>query len=132
VLDLLRRLQVALGGLAGGVADHPGGAAGEGDRVVAEELEAAQRQQRDQVADVEGVGRGVEAAVKRNRALLEAGAERNGVGAVGEEAAPAQLIEDIHAGPGSKRRAGRRVQVRIPRRAPPRESICGAPGPRST
>jgi hypothetical protein len=49
LVQLLPGEEVALGGLARGVADHAGGAPGQGDRVVAVQLEAAQRQLADQV-----------------------------------------------------------------------------------
>ena len=49
--------------LAARVADHAGAAARQRDRCVAEALQARQRDQRDGVADVQAVGRGVEAVV---------------------------------------------------------------------
>ena len=53
--------QVALLGCDRRVADHARGAAGQGDRMVAGRLEAAQDEQPDEVADVEAVGGRVEA-----------------------------------------------------------------------
>ena len=55
-------------GLAAGIADGTGRAAGHGDGMMAEQLKPAQRQQRHEIADVQAVGRRVEAAVKRDRA----------------------------------------------------------------
>ena len=48
--------QVALLGAAPGVADHPGGPAGQGDRAVAGILEPPQHEQPDQVAVVQAGG----------------------------------------------------------------------------
>jgi hypothetical protein len=60
--------QLAFCGLAAGIADGTGRAAGHGDGMMAEQLKPAQREQRHQVADVQAVRRRVEAAVKRDRA----------------------------------------------------------------
>ena len=49
---------------AAGIADETGGAAGEGDRPVSEQLKAAQPQKRHQVAHVQAVRRGIESTVQ--------------------------------------------------------------------
>ena len=53
--------------LPDGIADHARRAAGEGNRMVALLLKAAEREQRHEVADVERIGGGIEAAVERDR-----------------------------------------------------------------
>ncbi|MEC5207463.1 hypothetical protein QF022_002419 [Vogesella perlucida] len=60
----VRGVQLALGSLEAGVADHAGGAAHQGDRLVAGLLEALQHQYRYQMAQVQAVGGGVEAAIQ--------------------------------------------------------------------
>ena len=77
----------------------PGGAAGERDRVVAGELEAAQHDLADQVADVEPVGRRVEADVDADRAVGEALGQRVAVGGVVDEAAGVEVGEQVHTVP---------------------------------
>ena len=54
-------------GLAAGIAHHAGRPAGNGDRMMAEQLKPSQRQQRHEIADVQAVGGRVEPAVKRDR-----------------------------------------------------------------
>ena len=98
--DLFGRLQIAFSGLTGRVADHAGGAAGEGDGVVAGELKAAEGKERHQVTDVQRIGGRVEAAIKRDRSRGQALRERVGVGAVGVQAAPLEFIEERHCGSG--------------------------------
>ena len=60
------------------------------------ELEAAEREQRDEIADVQRIGRGIKAAVERDGAFGQAFRQGFPVGAVGEEAAPFQLFDDVH------------------------------------
>ena len=57
-----------------GIADHPGGAAGQRDRPVAGVLEAAEHDQPDQVAVVQARRRRVAAVVEGDRALGQPGA----------------------------------------------------------
>ena len=45
--------QLALGGLAAGIADGAGRAAGDGNRMMAEQLKPPQREQRHEIADVQ-------------------------------------------------------------------------------
>jgi hypothetical protein len=61
--EFLHGEQVPLLAAAAGVADHAGGAADEGHRLVAGGRHAAEQHQRHEVPDVEAVGRGVEACV---------------------------------------------------------------------
>ena len=99
--------QVALLGAAAGIADHAGGAAGQGDRAVAGVLEAAQQQERLEVADVEAVGRRVEAAVERDRPLAPAGAASAARSVrVVDQAAGVEVVEQRQA-----TRHGRRTRV---------------------
>jgi len=63
---------LALGALAAGVSDQAGRPAGDGDWVVTEQLKASQAEKRDEVADVQAVGRRVEAAVEHDGAGGEA------------------------------------------------------------
>ena len=45
--------QLALGGLAAGIANGTGRAAGDGNRMMAEQLKPSQREQRHEIADVQ-------------------------------------------------------------------------------
>ena len=74
--ELLVREQIAFLALAAGIADHAGRAADDGDRRVAGLLEAPQHQQRQQMADVQAVGRGIEAGVDACAAFRSSHAER--------------------------------------------------------
>jgi hypothetical protein len=96
VLELFARKEIALGGFAGGIADHAGGATGERERMMAGKLKTAQRELAHEVTDVERIAGGVEAAIQRDGALSEALGERFFVGAVGDEAAPLEVFEEIH------------------------------------
>ena len=103
--------QVALLGAAAGVADHPGGAAGQGEGAVPGVLEAAQHDQADQVAVVEARRRRVDAVVERDRSLREPGRQRGPVGGVVHQAALVEVVEEVEhrrhrprqPGPGSSR-----------------------------
>src|ERR1039457_5998052 len=66
VLQNLWREELPFLRLAARIADGAGGAAGHGDGRVSGELKPAQRQQRDEAADVQAVAGRVEAAVKRD------------------------------------------------------------------
>ena len=63
--------QVALGALHGRVADHAGGAAHQGERLVAAGLEVLQDHDAHQVADMQAVARGVDAHIGRHRTLFQ-------------------------------------------------------------
>ena len=54
-----------------GVADHAGGAADEGDGLMAAALEVLEYHHANEVADMEGVGGGVDAQVSRGHPFLE-------------------------------------------------------------
>ena len=70
-------------------------AAGDGNRVMTEQLKPAQREQRHEIADVQRIRRRVEAAVKRD-GCGEFLFQFHRVRAVGHEAAPLQFINDAH------------------------------------
>ena len=72
-VHLLDREHVALGALAGRVADKAGRAAHEGDHLVSGELEAAEHHDGDEVPGLERSGGGVEAAIDRLRRLQHLG-----------------------------------------------------------
>ena len=67
-----------------------------GDGMMAEQLKPAQREQRHEIADVQAVGGGVEAAVKR-RGRGEALGQFRRVRAIGDEAAPVEFVQNVHA-----------------------------------
>ncbi|MFM1944722.1 MAG: hypothetical protein RI897_3704 [Verrucomicrobiota bacterium] len=99
-------------GFAAGVTDEAGGAAGDGDGVVAGDLEAAEGEEGDEVTDVEAIGGGVEAAVEGEgfigvdgvgglggiRGSGACGGRMDFEGAIGDESAPLQFLVDIHRG----------------------------------
>ena len=105
--DLLGSLEIAFTRFAGRVADHTRRSTGEGDRVVAEHLKTAKREEWDEVADVKRIGGRIEAAIKRDGAFRQTLGESGFIGAVGEQATPLQVFEDCH---GS--RVGRFVSKR--------------------
>ena len=93
-LNLLERQQRALGGLEAWIADQTGAAADHRDRRVTEPLQARQRQNRQQVADV-----------KARRGRVEAGIHGDGfarqdvakpLGRVVHEPAPLKLAIQVH------------------------------------
>ena len=67
-----------------------------GDGVMAQQLEPAQRQQRHEVADVQAVGGGVKAAVERDGAWADAFRQLLRVGAIGQQAAPLEFVQNVH------------------------------------
>jgi hypothetical protein len=89
--------QIPLLGSTTRIADHSRGPAGERNRDVAEQLEAAQQQQRHQVAHVQAVGRRVEAGVDRDRSLPQAGPQELEVGVVLYETARREVVDDLVA-----------------------------------
>jgi hypothetical protein len=91
--DLLVREQAALGVLAAGVTDAPGGAAHEHDGPVPVPREDAQQHDRDQVAHGQRVGGGVEPVVERHR-LPQVLAEGGLVGGLEVERPGLELVED--------------------------------------
>ena len=77
------------------LADHASGAAGEGDRVMAQQLKSPQREQRHEIAHVQAVGGGIETAVERG-GHSEALGQLRGVRAIGHEAAPVEFVQNAH------------------------------------
>src|SRR5581483_10462396 len=88
--------QLAFGGLAAGIADGTGGAAGNGDGIMAEQLESPEREERNEVADVQAVGGGIESAVDRGRGGNETFDEFLAVGAIRQQSAPFDFRVDVH------------------------------------
>ena len=91
----LEREQVALLALAAGVADHAGGAADQGDGAMPGLLEPPQDHQRHQVADVQAVGRGIEAGVDRPRLLHQQPRQVRIVGRLVDQPAPGEFGDDV-------------------------------------
>lgn len=111
VFELFPGQQVALGRLAGGIADHPGGAAGQRQRLVAGELEAAQHQLAHQMPDVQAVRGRIEAAVERDRPLGEPLAQAVEIRAVGDQVAVFEVGDQVH-GAGDEAPGERRANPR--------------------
>src|SRR5581483_5016878 len=88
--------QLAFGGLAAGIADGTGGAAGNGDGIMAEQLESPEREERNEDADVQAVGGGIESAVDRGRGGNETFDEFLAVGAIRQQSAPFDFRVDVH------------------------------------
>ena len=97
VLERLTVEQVALLAAPAGIADHAGRTAGQRERAVAAELEAAQPELAHQVADVQRVGGRVEPDVDADRAVGQARTEERLVGRVVDQAAGVQVGEQVHA-----------------------------------
>ena len=90
--------QVALLAAPARVADHAGGAAGQRERAVAGELEAAHEQLADEVTDVQRVGRRIEPDVQADVALGQPRRECVAIGGVVDEPAGVEFGEQIHSG----------------------------------
>ena len=88
--------QVALLGATARVADHPGRSTGQRDRPVAGVLEAAQRDQPDQVADVQAVGRRIAPVVDRDRTVGDLGPQELAIGRVVDEVARLEIGDQVH------------------------------------
>ena len=65
------REQLALARFAARVADHAGRATGKRNGMMAEQLKASQPKQRDEIADVQAVGGGIEAGVESERCFFK-------------------------------------------------------------
>ena len=108
--------------------------------MVAEELETAQGEQRDEIADVEGVGGRIKAAIERGRALGQALGQRVKIGAVGVEAAPVEFVEDrdllkVNLTGRESGRARVFLSMRTRKKERPRQfrkTVCGGGGRAST
>lgn len=96
--DDVAGVERALGVAAARVADEAGGAADEADRVVPGQLEATQREQRHEVADVQGRRGGVETGIDRDRCLGHGRAQRVEVGGLGDQASPREVVKDVGHG----------------------------------
>ena len=82
---------------AAGIADEPVAPPATAIGMMAEQLKAPQRQQRHEIADMQTVGRGIEAAVKRDRAdCRDVLANCLFVGAIGDQPAPFQFVVNVH------------------------------------
>jgi len=88
--------KLALGVLAAGVADGTGRAAGHGDGMMPEQLEPAQNQEWHQVPDMQTIRRRVESSVDRDRSGFQALVQLRRVSAIVYQAAPLQLVVDVH------------------------------------
>jgi len=91
----LGRQQVAFLAFSAGVADHAGGAAHQGDGSMARPLKATQHHQRHQMADVQAVGRRVEANVDRPRPLHQKFRQIGVVGRLVDQPPPGKLGDDV-------------------------------------
>ena len=91
--DDFGRVELALGSLETGVANHAGGTAHQRDRLVASLLEAFQDQHRHQMAQMQRIRRGVEAAIQRDRSLREHFIERVCIGGLGNQATRMQILQ---------------------------------------
>src|SRR6185503_6921524 len=94
------------------VPDHPRRSAGEGNGVMSRQLKATQDEEGDQVADVETVGGGVEARVKRG-GKGKTPRQALAIGDVGDEATPGEVGEETLGGFG---RSAHREASTIPSR----------------
>ena len=88
--------QVPLVAAPGGITHHPGRTAGEWERLVTRQLEAAQEQLADEVTHVERVGGGIEPHVERHRSLREAGRQRGPISGVVDESTRGEVVEKVH------------------------------------
>ena len=88
--------ELALNGFSAGIAHHARGATGQRDRMVSHQLKSAQRKERHQIADVETVGRGIEAAIESHSATCQPLRQFLEIGAVGQEPAPLQFVNNAH------------------------------------
>ena len=107
--DDLRRVQDPLLRLAGRVADEPGRPADDREHAVPRLLEATQRDELDEVAEVERRRGGVEAAVEGHRPGRHGGPERAEVGGIRDHPPPGEVIEQV----GSAGRVHGRMSIRL-------------------
>ena len=95
--DLLFRVQRALAGLAARITDEAGAAAHEDDGPVAGQLHAAQGQQRQETADVQAVGGGIEAHVGRTAPGGQVRVELVGGGDIRDQLAALEIAQQLRA-----------------------------------
>ncbi len=110
-LHRLGAVEVALGRLEAGIADKAGGTAHQCHRGVARQLEAAQHQQWNQMADVQAASGGIEPAVDGARGGKMVG-QRRRFGILGHQAASGQLIEQMGVDHGFSNSRGKRPHPR--------------------
>ncbi len=109
-LQNLLREQWSFLGLPTRIANRACRAAGHGNRMMTEQLKPPQRQQRHKMADVQAVGRRVEAAVKRD-GRGEFLFQFRRVGAIGDKAAPFEFFQNAHAGRINRRGVNANFQL---------------------
>ena len=97
----VEREQIPLLALAAGVADHAGRPADQRDRPMPGLLEPPQHHQAHQMADVQAVGRRIEADVERPRRSVEPTRQIGVVGRLVDQSAPAKIRND-HSGLGTR------------------------------
>jgi hypothetical protein len=88
--------ELALGGFATGIADQSCGATRKSDGPMPPQLEAPQGKQRNEIADVEAVGGGIEPRVKRDGAGFKAFRKLLRVGAIGQQSSPLKFGKNVH------------------------------------
>ena len=93
---------------AGGIADHGGAAADEGDGPVARHLQALHQGEGHEMAHVEAVRRGVEADVEHGLAVVDDLADLLLVGDLGDEAPGFQFFVDLHGSCSFRLSGGKR------------------------
>jgi len=95
---------------AAGIADGTGRSASDGNRMMAEQLKSSQREQGNQVPDVQTVGGRIKAAVKRDgRGKFLFQFRR--VGAIGDQAAPFEFFQNAHERRLNRRRPNANFQL---------------------
>ena len=122
VLQHVRGQQVALRGTPAGVTDHAGRSTSQRQGHMTGLLKTSQAQEWYQIAHMQGIGRGIKAAIQGQRSRGETGGQGFQVGAIGVEAPPAQFVENVHrpahliTEPGRRKQrfAFRSVNVRQP------------------
>ena len=81
---------------AGGVPDHGGAAANQGDGFVARHLQTLHQAQRHKVTHMQGVGGGVKADVERGLAVIHHLPDFLFIGNLGDQAPGHQLVIHFH------------------------------------
>ena len=94
-LDDLDLVQAALGRLAARITDQASGTAHHGDRPVSGLLQAAHGDQLYEVPEMQAWRGWIEAAVEGDGARDQRGGERLRISAVGDEASPLEVVEDL-------------------------------------
>ena len=97
--------QVAFLASPPGVADHARGTAGQRERPMTGKLEAAHEQLADEVADVQRIGRRIEADVQPDASRGQARGERIAISRVVDEPTGVEVGKQVHESPMLPRRA---------------------------